>query len=345
MPLLPDAAAAAVQDIVGLDDLIDAQPGAIRAPAHRQSGLHLVSPQVQTGGPQPCATATVPSAPGAYTADQVASAYGFSDLYGQGDEGQGQTVAVIEGEPDLASDIAAYQSCYGTSTSVSYVPVDGGPGTGSGSGEAALDIEQIIGLAPRAHVVVYQSQPDLDSLFDDYATAVSDDTAKVISTSWGFCEALATDQPDVTLGLGPIVAAYIQAENTLFEEAATQGQSVVAASGDDGSEECDSFAGIYQPLSSQLAVEDPSAQPFVTGVGGTTLPSSDAPSSETVWNSFHAGGGGISDTWPMPSYQFQAPPAWGSPMPIPPGARAGPRPECAARCPTCPLTRTPTPAM
>ncbi len=69
-----------------------------------------------TGGPQPCSAAVSGARTHmAYTADQLASAYRFSSLYGAGDKGAGQTIALFELEPDNASDIAAYQSCYGTS--------------------------------------------------------------------------------------------------------------------------------------------------------------------------------------------------------------------------------------
>ena len=102
-----------------------------------------------TGGPQPCAAAqAAATVQGANTADQIASAYGFTGLYQAGGLGAGQTIAIYELEPNDPSDIAAFQSCYGTQTSVSYVQVDGGAGSGPGSGEAALDIEQAIVLAP-----------------------------------------------------------------------------------------------------------------------------------------------------------------------------------------------------
>ena len=202
-PELPADVAGNVQDITGLDDLFEVQSGALRASEAQKPGHAAVgAPQVVTGGPQPCSAVSAASSVGAYTADQIASAYGFSALYGQGDEGQGQSVAVIEGEPNLASDIAAYQSCYGTNTSVSYVGVDGGPGAaGPGSGEAALDIEQIIGLAPKANVVVYQSPPALDNIYDSFDTAITTDTARVISTSWGTCEGFAFEQSGDTHGI------------------------------------------------------------------------------------------------------------------------------------------------
>ena len=78
--------------------------------------------------------------------------YNFQDFYGVGDEGSGITIALVELEPNIASDITAFQSCYGTSTSVNDIPEDGGP-TGSAPGDDfagvrdRFDIENIIGLA------------------------------------------------------------------------------------------------------------------------------------------------------------------------------------------------------
>ena len=52
--------------------------------------------------------------------------------------------------------MAAFQSCFHTRSAVTTVSVDGGAGGGSGSGEAAMDIEDVIGLAPHANVRVYR---------------------------------------------------------------------------------------------------------------------------------------------------------------------------------------------
>ena len=83
-----------------------------------------------------------------YTANAIASSYGFDGLYADGDEGQGVTVAVYELESYDPADIDAFRSCYGIDASIRDVPVDGGAGSGPGSGEAALDIEQVIAFAP-----------------------------------------------------------------------------------------------------------------------------------------------------------------------------------------------------
>jgi kumamolisin len=278
-PLLDQSIAADVQSVIGLDSLQTANPLGVRA-AQAQTRL---APHVVTGGPQACAAA---SNVGEYTADQIASAYRFSSMYGAGDLGTGQTIALYELESNSTSDIAAYQSCYGTSAPVSYVKVDSFSGTGAGSGEAALDIEDVIGLAPRASFLVYQGPNTNAGVIDTYNAIISQDQAKVISTSWGLCESQE----------GTSAAS---SENTLFQEAATQGQTIFAASGDSGSEDCGT---------NSLAVDDPGSQPFVTSVGGTTMPALGPPPTQSVWNnSSGAGGGGISRLWQMPSYQSGAP--------------------------------------
>ena len=290
-PSLAAGAAGYVQGVVGLDSLGAPQPLGI-ARARSQAAAPVPTPHVVTGGPQPCAAASSAAAsnPVIYTADQLASAYGLSSLYGAGDEGAGETVALYELEPNAISDISAYQTCYGTSTSVSYAPVDGGAGTGPGSGESALDIEDVIGLAPTANIIVYQGPNNSGSgPYDTYLAMISQDRAKVISTSWGLCE------PQEG-------SSSARAESALFQEAAAQGQTIVAAAGDSGSTDCGGHS---------LAVDDPGSQPFITSVGGTSLNALGTPPSETVWNggcsSACGGGGGISSLWPMPSYQSAAP--------------------------------------
>ena len=285
-PLFSGDVAPYVLGVVGLNNLYLPQRLGLQTP--RGTVTAGARPQVVTGGPQPCATA-VDDAPDwdAYTADQLASAYDFSSLYGAGDEGSGVTVALFELEPNLTSDIAAYQSCYGTSTTVNYIKEDGGAGTGAGEGEAALDIEDVIGLAPKATIDVYQAPNTTTGLIDNY-TAIVDSGAQVVSTSWGLCEAEAG-------------STVISEEATLFQESATEGQSVFAAAGDSGSSDCGT---------SSLAVDDPASQPYVTGVGGTRLSALGPPPTETVWNDSSvdtgAGGGGISILHTMPSFQSSA---------------------------------------
>jgi subtilase family serine protease len=289
-PQISGSVAPFVQGVVGLDDL------SLPTPAIRHSAFGgapaVVKPKGGTGGPQACSTAATDAADqGSYTTDQVASAYGFPDLYAEGDLGAGQTVALYELQGYGSSDITAYESCFGTDTAVTTVDVDGGPLAHAGVDEADVDIEQITALAPDAHILVYEGPNSDSGGYDTYDSIVSQDVAKVISTSWGECEAF-------------VGSASAEAEDTLFEEAAAQGQSIVAASGDQGSEDCVENGA----ANGGLAVDDPASQPFVTGAGGTSWTAVGTPPTESAWNDgptccWGAGGGGVSSLWAMPSYQ------------------------------------------
>src|SRR5579862_682907 len=310
-PAFDVSVAGDVQGVVGLSSVSAPQPLLLR-PATRSrraaTAARAFASRSAPGAASACPSAQAAAASqGAYTAEQIASAYRFSDLYGQGAEGQGQTVAIYELEPYAASDVAAYQSCYGLSAPISDVPVDGGAGSGAGSGEAALDIENAVGLAPKANFLVYEgpnSNQDTPGSgpYDTFNAIISQDRARVVSVSWGECEQLQG-------------SSNIAGENTLFEEAAAQGQSIVSATGDNGSEDCNgSGGGLPDP---QLAVDDPGSQPFITGVGGSSMAALGPPPTETVWNhggnlirlfllQGGAGGGGVSRAWAMPGYQSDA---------------------------------------
>jgi subtilase family serine protease len=292
-PLVPAEVAPDIQTVVGLDSL--AVPSPTSRPAPPSSSPPATAGRRRhpsgDGGPQPCSTAVQDGASaGAETTDQVASAYRFPSLYGQGDLGAGATVALYELQGFGTKDIAAYQSCYGTSASVTTVNVDGGPAAHSGVGEADVDIEQVAGLSPEAAILVYQGPNTSAGGYDTYSAIVSDDRAPVVSTSWGLCEPAEGSNAAV-------------AESVLFEQAAAQGQGIFAASGDQGSEDC-----VTAGSGDSLAVDDPASQPFVTGVGGTSWSSAGTPPDETAWNDgptccWGAGGGGISSLWSMPGYQ------------------------------------------
>jgi len=294
----PSMSAAVTPDIdgvIGLSNLIQPQSLLVRSRARREATpLSPRDADPATGGPTPCSDAAAANQYGGLTADQLAAYYDMTPLYSLGDFGQGVHVALAEFEPDLPSDISAYQACYGTDATVNYIPVDGGAASGPGTDpEAAMDIEGVIGLAPQATIDVYQAPSSSNSdVLDLYSDIVNDDTDPVVSTSWGECE----------LDQEAIDSAFLISEQSLFQQAATQGQTVFAASGDTGSTDC-----LGDPKSTNhevLAVDDPASQPYVVGIGGTSIGSGN---SETVWNDQSgAGGGGVSSAWCMPAYQDQS---------------------------------------
>lgn len=307
--------------VLGLSDVPAVRPSVVSAGSSLAPGGHAATPRAPSpaatagfgattraaGAPSACAAARAEARyAGAYTASQLAGAYAMTGLYKAGDLGAGVTVGIEEFEPNLPSDVAAYEKCYGIDTAVSYVPVDGGsrPRIGPGSGEAALDIEDVAGLAPAAHIVVYQAPNSNRGFFDEMQWIVDHPTAQVVTTSWGECEP-ALGSTGSGGGSYSLAAARkaARAQDTLVELAAAEGQSWLAASGDEGSTDC---WGSGPLATAGLSVDDPGSLPYVTSVGGTTLRLSVR--HERVWNNFAgAGGGGQSALWPMPAYQAGAP--------------------------------------
>ena len=261
-----------------------------------------------------------------YSPNQVADIYQFP----AGTTGAGQTIAVIElGGGFSTSDLDTYFGGLGIAVpSISAVGVDGAsnaPGsdpTGADV-EVALDIDVIGAAAPGATQVVYFAPNNGDQGFvDAISEAAQASPAPVaISISWGQSEDSWTAQ-----GRAAMDAA--------MSDAAALGITVCVASGDNGSGDAVSDG--------QAHVDFPASSPHALGCGGTKLladPSTGAISSEVVWNETAsnegAGGGGVSDQFPLPSWQANA----GVP------ARAGGSRAAAAalRVGACPTWRaTPT---
>jgi hypothetical protein len=316
---LPSTIASSVAAVIGLDDTVVphriASPSRSQAPARdarRVSGARAAAASVSptTGAaPHACAVAGADAVKNnGLTDDAVAGAYGASGLYDSGDTGSGQHIAVYELEPFLRSDVRTFDSCYFGAAGAAQmmgrlhvVAVDGGAPHGTGSGEASLDVEDLSALAPGATIDVYvgPSANAYDSL-DEYAAIVDQDHDRVVSTSWGECEAaLRRGDPGEQ-----------EAENLLFQQAAAQGQTVFAAAGDSGSDDCSERRSGPAAAENPVSVDDPASQPYVVGVGGTAI--TDATPghvTEQAWNdgaAYGAGGGGISDAWAMTAWQRSA---------------------------------------
>jgi subtilase family serine protease len=255
-------------------------------------------------------------------------------------DGTGQNIGLFELDGYNPADIALYTSQFalptvltGTKASLTVVPLGGFlqvPLTVEGQSEVTLDIDMILALAPKATgIYVYEDNgvlPD-DPTFDAAAPITiftqmvnernpndsNRPLLQVISCSWGIAESL--EDPTV-----------LQAENALFQTMAAQGQSLFCSSGDNGAYDLyttitdgtvATATGVTTP-----EVDNPSSQPFATGVGGTTLsyvmPSTNATTGvvspgtyvgETTWSAGTAAvdpegsGGGISSLWSKPAYQ------------------------------------------
>lgn len=239
---------------------------------------------------------TAAAAATSYTAPQVAKAYNFP----AGVTGKGETVGIIElGGGYNQSDLSTYFSNLKISPapSVVAVSVDGATNapTGDTSGpdtEVMLDIEVVGSVAPGANIAVYFA-PNTDAGFLDAINQAVNDTVNkpsILSISWGGPESSWTAQS-------------LQSFNSALQAAAAVGVSVCIACGDNGSTD-----GVTDGLDH---VDFPASSPYALACGGTTLKiSGSAISSEVVWNDLSsndgATGGGVSGTFPIPTWQANA---------------------------------------
>ncbi|HTT53765.1 MAG TPA: S53 family peptidase [Streptosporangiaceae bacterium] len=269
--------------VLGLDDRPQASPHFRRAPAAAASGA---------GGPGAAAPA---AAPVSYTPPQVAGLYNFP----AGTDGTGHTIAVIElGGGFGSSDLDPYFAGLGLAVpAVSAVGVDGAVNTpgqdpNGDDGEVLLDIEVAGAVAPGAAQVVYFA-PNTDQGFvDAVSTAVhASPTPTVVSISWGQSEDSWTAQGRAAL-------------DEAMADAAALGSTVCVAAGDNGSGDAQTDG--------QPHTDFPASSPHALACGGTSLQADLAAgtiSSETVWNDgvgHGATGGGVSDTFGLPSWQAPA---------------------------------------
>jgi kumamolisin len=227
-----------------------------------------------------------------YTPGQLAHAYGTDNLITGGSDGSGERIALIEFTGYINSDINVYKNCFSVGTAVTPVKVSGGATDDFGAIEAELDIEVALTAAPGLDGIdVYEAPNNVSKIIPMVDAIISAGNTKIISDSWGLCEDY-------------LPPAFIKSESDEMELAAAAGISYFSATGDDGSSDCKSA----NKTDHRLITDDPSSQPFVTAVGGTSLPNPASLASSVVWqdliDSPHgAGGGGVSEIWPAPAYQ------------------------------------------
>ena len=280
-PVLPSAIANVVTNLSGLNDFKlkpRVRTRAVTPDATDASGVH---PQYTAS-----ATSTHYIAPGDFytiynETPLLASTCGSNLCTGVGvgsGVGGGFSIAVV-GQTDITlSDVTAFRTASGLCTTVSTAcpnPVPtvrlygSDPGTSSTDlPEAMLDVEWAGATAPNANIVYVNST----NVFNSLISAVNNNLAPIISISYGNCE----------YNLGQ---ANINSLNQYFQQANTQGQTIVGPSGDSGATDCDSSA---YPAVAGLAVDFPASSPYVTAAGGSMF----SEGSGTYWGSSNNANGG-----------------------------------------------------
>jgi hypothetical protein len=210
-----------------------------------------------------------------------------------GCNGAGYTAAIIIDDAVNTSYVAKYLSAAGVTQTgtITNEAVDGG-GTGDDP-ETDLDVQTISGLAPGANIIVYDIGSLSDQAIEDgYNKVLSDGKASAVNSSFGGCE---SSDP-----------SFESATNSIAEQGASEGVEFSASSGDTGSDECGSS-------DNAIGVSAPAGDPYFTSIGGVNFTYSTQGVLETVTagdtgcnggvNNTCYGGGGVSTTVPLPSWQ------------------------------------------
>lgn len=269
---VPASLGGIVLSVLGLNDI------AASTPYRKAQGL-------------PC-TATVEN-----TCIRSYNAAGFQQAYDAGSTSTGAntTIAVMsEGNiSQTISDLRYYEQQNGLpQVPVSIVQVGLASTDTSGVDEWDLDSQTSTGIAQNVkHLYFYVTTSLTDQdLALDFNRWAAQDVAKLGNASLGICEFFA------------YLDGSMVADDQVFLEAAAQGQTMFAATGDQGSS-CGVGAPNGVPAAGPPFVEYPSASPYVVAVGGTTL-TTDTNGNYDGEIAAYFGGGGIS--------QFEYSPYWQS---------------------------------
>ncbi len=212
------------------------------------------------------------------TPDDFATIYHLKPLYDQGIDGTGQWLAVMGQTAIPAADIVTFRSLSGLPANAPVVQQIPGANTlvsAQDIGEADLDVEWSGAVARKATVIYVNAGTSASlSVFDSLAYAINNKITvgnttqfvPVLSISYGNCEA---NWP----------ASQVHSFTSLFQQANTQGQTVVGPSGDSGAADCESPTATS--ATHGLAVDFPASSAYVTGVGGTMFNGGGNPNSTT----------------------------------------------------------------
>jgi subtilase family serine protease len=231
-----------------------------------------------------------------YTPQQMVNAYGWSQFKNRG---KGETVVIIDAfqSPSLSEDLQAEDAEFGLAPPNLEVIAPQGLTTfnpdsadqQSWAGEITLDVNSVHIYAPQAHIILVLAKSDQDvDLTAALKFAVDNDLGNAISQSFGEAEEC-------------VAPTIVKEDNRLYKQAAHEGISVFASTGDNGAAQ-PTCNGKHLVLSAGY----PATDPGVTAVGGTNLFLSPSGKwlAEVAWNDgFGESGGGISTLFAAPGFQ------------------------------------------
>lgn len=233
--------------------------------------------------------ARVADEPSGYGPPEVATVYNFPNANnrkaGTVFSGKGVTIAIASAYSYNPADVEHYWQQYGITRTGKLENIAVGGLTLKEIDETTLDLEQCGAQAPGADILMYLSPDSEDYNFARvFNRIVTDNRADIISFSWGAAE-------------DELENATMKTMHAIFMQANAQGMSIFCASGDFGAYDARNKNKLHE-----LAVDYPSADPYVIAVGGTHL-KVDQNGDRVRERAWSGSGGGASTHWTRASWQ------------------------------------------
>jgi hypothetical protein len=250
---VPQALAAVIGGVARLNDFFP------------KGGAHILGKTTLTQVAGPGGTKTLIPQYGVATGTHyvapgdVATIYNAGPLTSAGTDGTGVTIAILAQSNINLADVEQFRSMFGLpKNDPTIILVGADPGTNGDDGEAYLDAEWSGAIATGAHVDFLVSSPDLEygGVDDSGLYAVDNNIGDIISLSYGGCE----------VGNGLSGTTFF---NTLWEQAAAQGQTVFVSTGDSSADTCASSSSAY--ATSGYGVNALGSSAYNVAVGGTAF--------------------------------------------------------------------------
>lgn len=243
-PSVPKALAPVIKAIGGLNDF------------HPKSGVHKTAPEITL--PSTSVLGTNYLGPGDF-----AVIYNVKPLYQQNLYGQGVTVAIAAQSDINSATLQTYWTAFGVSatqlgltaatfSSIAVPVAQGGSDPGETNNgdetEAYLDTELVGGIAPGVAITLVRDKSA--AVAAEYV--IDNNLAAVLNISFGSCEqAAAADNSKIS---------------SLYQQAATQGITILVSTGDSGVAGCDDTTGVGVK---GYGVNALASTPYNIAVGGT----------------------------------------------------------------------------
>ena len=247
-PAIPEALSGVIQSVQGLSEQM-AHVNSHIAPKVGDVTGNVVEPLYNSGSSTHYVT------PGDFN-----TIYDINSTHNAGFSGSGYHVVNLIDSRIATADITGFNSVFGLSVAQPnqiVLPGSSDPGINADSeGEAALDVQRILGTAPGTNVdLLVFSDLSFTNIFSALQYEISTLNDPIVNMSFGSCNSSGS-------------ASYSQKFDSLFQTGAAQGISFFVSSGDNAAAGCDDGSTTI-PTTQTLATNLICASGYATCVGGT----------------------------------------------------------------------------